>query len=297
MKLVFLFLLVVVGIVSAWSSEDYEIFKLNDKVRQVLGPEVNFYQWFNLTKGPKSTPVEIKKAYRKLSKALHPDKFSSNAARKKAEEKYAILSSVNNILRDAARKERYDYFLSKGFPKWKGTGYLYSKFRPGLVLTVVVVYILVGALHYFALKINRRQSFKRVAEYKNQIKNQAWNGSIVPPSDGSDRRLVNQENNTTFIVKNTGDVYVEDDEGSHLVDEYDINVHPTFKDTLFFKVPAKLYNLTLGKVLTPISTAVTYKKPVAKVNDEDQVEFVKKKKSKGKKMELPNGKVVYSRKK
>lgn len=296
MKLLFLILLAI-SIVSAWSPEDYEIFKLNDKVRQVLGPDVTFYQWFNLTKGPKSTPMEIKKAYRKLSKALHPDKFSSNAARKKAEEKYAVLSSVNNILRDVSRKERYDYFLDKGFPKWKGTGYYYSKFRPGLILTVIVIYILVGVLHYFALKINRRQSFKRIAEYKNQIKNQAWGGSIVPPSDGSDRKLVNEANNTTFIVKSTGDIYIENNEGLHLIDEYDINVNPTFKDTLIFKIPAGLYNLTLGKVLTPINTTVTYKKPHSSTQKQSQTEQVKKKKNKGKKMELPNGTVVYSRKK
>lgn len=296
MKLLFLILLAI-SIVSAWSPEDYEIFKLNDKVRQVLGPDVTFYQWFNLTKGPKSTPMEIKKAYRKLSKALHPDKFSSNAARKKAEEKYAVLSSVNNILRDVSRKERYDYFLDKGFPKWKGTGYYYSKFRPGLILTVIVIYILVGVLHYFALKINRRQSFKRIAEYKNQIKNQAWGGSIVPPSDGSDRKLVNEANNTTFIVKSTGDIYIENNEGLHLIDEYDINVNPTFKDTLIFKIPAGLYNLTLGKVLTPINTTVTYKKPHSSNQKQSQTEQVKKKKNKGKKMELPNGTVVYSRKK
>lgn len=241
--------------------------------------------------------MEIKKAYRKLSKALHPDKFSSNAARKKAEEKYAVLSSVNNILRDVSRKERYDYFLDKGFPKWKGTGYYYSKFRPGLILTVIVIYILVGVLHYFALKINRRQSFKRIAEYKNQIKNQAWGGSIVPPSDGSDRKLVNEANNTTFIVKSTGDIYIENDEGLHLIDEYDINVNPTFKDTLIFKIPAGLYNLTLGKVLTPINTTVTYKKPHSSTQKQSQTEQVKKKRIKERKMELPNGTVVYSRKK
>lgn len=296
MKLIFLVLLII-GLACAWSPEDYEIFKLNDKVRQVLGPDVTFYQWFNLTKGSKSTPIEIKKAYTKLSKALHPDKFNNNAARKKAEEKYAILSSVNNILRDASRKERYDYFLDKGFPKWKGTGYYYSKFRPGLVLTVVVIYVLVSVLHYFALKINRRQSFKRIAEYKNQIKNQAWGGSIVPPSDGSDRKLVNEANNTTFVVKGSGDVYVENDDGLHLIDEYDINVNPTFKDTLIFKVPAGLYNLTLGKVFTPINTEVIYEKPHSETPVQGQVEQVKKKKSKGKKMELANGKVVYSRKK
>ncbi|KAI5962317.1 uncharacterized protein KGF55_003393 [Candida pseudojiufengensis] len=283
-----------ITIVLAWSPEDYEIFKLNDKVRQTIGPETTFYTWLNLINGPKSTSQEIKKAYRNLSKSLHPDKlnFKSSKERKKAEEKYAILSSVNNILRDASRKERYDYFIAKGFPKWKSTGYFYSKFRPGLLLTIFFVYLLISLLHFFALKINRKQNFKRIANLKDEIKTQAWGGSKVAPLDGSDRRLTN-ETGKIFLVKNNGDVFIEDGEETHLIDENEINLNPGFKDSLIFKLPAKLYNLTFGKVFKPIDMTITYNKPV---NEEPEIEK-KKKKSKGKKLELPNGKIVYSRKK
>ena len=29
-------------------------------------------------------------------------------------------------------RHRYDFFYKNGVPKWRGTGYYYSRFRPGL---------------------------------------------------------------------------------------------------------------------------------------------------------------------
>lgn len=296
--LLFLFL----GVCLAWSAEDYEIFKLNDKIQQDLGASTTFYSWLKLENGPKSTPLEIKKAYRKLSKRLHPDKFSSASrkAKKQAEEKFARLSLVADILSDQSRKRRYDYFYAKGFPRWKGTGYYYSKFRPGLIFTILVVYFLVSTLHYFALKINRKQDYKRIANLKNEIKTQAWGGSLIPPLDGSDRKLTNESTGKVFVVKNTGDIFVEDGEELHLIEEKSINLNPVFKDTLFFKLPAKLYNLTFGKIFKPIDTTVSFVQPQGSPEgEEEKIHDVKQKKKQkgGKKMELANGKVVYSRKK
>src|SRR5438045_7587316 len=64
-----------------------------------------------VNKGP--TDAELKRVY------------------KLANERYARLAVVADILRGPGR-ERYDHFLKNGFPKWKGTGYYYSRFRPGL---------------------------------------------------------------------------------------------------------------------------------------------------------------------
>lgn len=50
----------------------------------------------------------------------------------------------------------------------------------------------------FALKINRKQAYKRIEDMKNMIKTQAWNGSQIPPADGSDRKLVNEANGKEF---------------------------------------------------------------------------------------------------
>jgi len=32
---------------------------------------------------------------------------------------------------------RYDFFYKNGVPKWRGTGYYYSRFRPGLGVRTV----------------------------------------------------------------------------------------------------------------------------------------------------------------
>lgn len=160
---------------SNWSPEDYEIFSLNDKVQQDLGKGASFYSWLELPNGPKSTLQEISKAYRKKSRILHPDKVSgSKSLKKQAEERFQRLSLVGNILRDQSLRRRYDYFHSKGFPRWKGTGYYYSKFRPGIIMTVMILYIIVGGIHFVAMKISRKQDFKRLKDLKEETKKQAW---------------------------------------------------------------------------------------------------------------------------
>lgn len=62
-------------------------------------------------------------SYRKKSRLLHPDKMRNPS--KEATDRFARLGVIANILR-GPEKERYDFFLQKGFPKWKGTGYYYA---------------------------------------------------------------------------------------------------------------------------------------------------------------------------
>jgi len=33
---------------------------------------------------------------------------------------------------------RYDFFYKNGVPKWRGTGYYYSRFRPGLGVSPIL---------------------------------------------------------------------------------------------------------------------------------------------------------------
>ena len=114
-----------------------------------------------IRKRSKSNLQEITKAYRKLSRKLHPDKFASasRSDKKKANERFQRLSLVGNILKDQSLKRRYDYFYTKGFPKWKGTGYYYSKFRPGVIFTLIILYVLVGFC-IFLLKLIENKHLK-----------------------------------------------------------------------------------------------------------------------------------------
>jgi curved DNA-binding protein len=54
-----------------------------------------------------STPAEIKKAYRALANKYHPDK---NKGDKAAEEKFKDINEANEVLRDPAKRKKYDQF-------------------------------------------------------------------------------------------------------------------------------------------------------------------------------------------
>jgi molecular chaperone DnaJ len=69
-----------------------------------------------------ATPEEIKKAYRKLARDLHPDKNPGNA---KAEAKFKEVSEANDVLSDASKRREYDearsLFGSGAFRRSGGT--------------------------------------------------------------------------------------------------------------------------------------------------------------------------------
>lgn len=61
--------------VNCWESYELDLFDLVEEVNQ------NFYEFMGIS--PNSEPNEIKKAYRKLSLQLHPDRNSDSDAETK----------------------------------------------------------------------------------------------------------------------------------------------------------------------------------------------------------------------
>jgi len=202
-------------LVAAWSKEDHEIFRLRDEVQKSEGANATFYSFVGIK--PKASQDEITKAYRKASRVMHPDKARSNwiAAydapkpvhtkadgkptthvkknkqpskseidkfTKQASARFERLSLVINILRGPERK-RYDHFLYHGFPAWRGTGYYYSRFRPGLGSVFIFLFIVVGGgIHYAVLytKYVRQREF--IERYIKHARRMAW---------GDDTKLAN----------------------------------------------------------------------------------------------------------
>jgi len=202
-------------LVAAWSKEDHEIFRLRDEVQKSEGPNATFYSFVGIK--PKASQDEITKAYRKASRVMHPDKARSNwiAAydapkpvhtkadgkptthvkknkqpskseidkfTKQASARFERLSLVINILRGPERK-RYDHFLYHGFPAWRGTGYYYSRFRPGLGTVFIFLFIVGGGgIHYAVLytKYVRQREF--IERYIKHARRMAW---------GDDTKLAN----------------------------------------------------------------------------------------------------------
>lgn len=149
------------------------------------------------TKGAKKPGVHVSKApsEREISKAV-----------KEASARFTRLSLVVNILRGEDR-ERYDHFVSNGFPKWRGTGYYYARFRPGLLSTLLGLFVFGGGLaHYAALLLSWKRQREFVERYIRHARKTAWgdetgiagipgldslNGVATPPTTaGQDDEMV-----------------------------------------------------------------------------------------------------------
>lgn len=157
---------------------------------------------------------DINKAFRKKSKLIHPDKVKQSLisakakatresdssqqkrehrgslkkgagdnelrdAVKKASERFSRLGIIASILKGPGR-ERYDHFLSNGFPKWKGTGYYYARFRPGLMSVLVGLFVIFGGIvHYIAIYISWNRQREFVERYVRQARKAAWGDDSI----------------------------------------------------------------------------------------------------------------------
>jgi hypothetical protein len=115
---------------------------------------------------------------KKAHVAKAPSQAEVKAAVKQANERFARLGLVSGILRGPSRS-RYDHFLKNGFPRWRGTGYYYSRFRPGLGSVLVGLFILGGgAAHYGILRLSWRRQRDFVGRYIREARRAAWGDEI-----------------------------------------------------------------------------------------------------------------------
>lgn len=207
LRLHLLLLAAFVAVAAAWSKEDHEIFRLNDEVKKSEGANATFYSFLAIK--PNAGPDEINKAYRKLSRTLHPDKAQANWVanynkptpvktkagakptvhvqknkkpsqselkkfHKEASARFERLSLVTNVLRGGER-DRYDHFLKNGFPAWRGTGYYYERYRPGLWSVISGLFIFIGgAVHYLALYVSHLRHKEFIERYIKHARRMAW---------------------------------------------------------------------------------------------------------------------------
>ena len=96
------------------------------------------------------------------------------------------MSVVASVL-TGAQRERYDYFLANGFPKWRGTGYYYTRYRPGLGTVLIGLFIFGGGfVHYGILHLNYKRQRAFMDRYIKHARERAWGNGLGAGIPGVD---------------------------------------------------------------------------------------------------------------
>lgn len=166
--LVFLF----IGIVSAWDTDDLEIFDLVEEVG------ASFYELLEVPENADSSA--IKKAFRKLSIVIHPDKSSAPDANIK----FRQLVAVYDVLRDQTKRAKYDDVLVNGLPDWKEAIYYYRKVRKmGLIEMSVILFIIITIGQYlvaWAAYFEKKYAIEEYVNFKSKrIQKKQKKGKVV----------------------------------------------------------------------------------------------------------------------
>jgi len=246
-------LVLLIGVVHAWTKEDHEIFDLVSEVETAEGKGTTFYSWLDVP--PSASMAEIGRAYRKKSMLLHPDK---NPGVKGAQERFARLGVVGTILRSQEARERYDFFYKNGVPRWRGTGYYYSRFRPGLGTVLTFLTMLTTGLQYIVQHINFKRDLTRIEHILGQAKLAAWGPKMIPSSGrrkvkvnlGGSPRLdedgnVIQGRSIDMIVESNGDVFMLDNEGEQTPINATAATTPSLRSTWFLALATALVSKIL----------------------------------------------------
>lgn len=163
--------------VQCWDNEELEIFDLVEEVN------TNFYTLMGVSENADAS--DIRKAYRRLSLVLHPDKNDAPDA----EIKFRQLVAVYDVLRDSKRRMHYDEVLKNGLPDWRQAVYYYRRVRKmGLAEMSVILFVLVTVgqyivswAAYFEKKYTAEQFLNmRLKKLQKKQKKGKYDGPALP---------------------------------------------------------------------------------------------------------------------
>lgn len=81
------------------------------------------------------------------------------------------------------------FFFKNGVPKWRGTGYYYSRFRPSVIHVVFFLVLVSSLIHYLILRVNHRRDKQRVEYFTRSALSRAGgsgaftSGTATPVND------------------------------------------------------------------------------------------------------------------
>lgn len=268
-----------------FTTEEIEIFQLQKEITKRYG--VDFYRFLELPRLKDSTPKEIAKNFRKLSKKYHPDK------NKKYKKRFERLNLVSKILSDSSQRKTYDYYFKNGFPDYdfsKG-GFFFKRTQPKVWFILAFLYIACGLIHLVLLKLQNNSNKTRIKRFLRDVRQQDDTNGL------GEKHLVlkrSEEDIGKEIIVRFGDVFVVQSDGIEAQVSLNDIKDPGLQDCMLVLLPLWLWKKTLGRLII--------KSPVILDSDiSSKTSKLSKKNTKinngGDVMELPNGTVIHSRKK
>ncbi|XP_011362707.1 dnaJ homolog subfamily C member 1 [Pteropus vampyrus] len=184
--LLLLLLLAAVGPARGWESGDLELFDLVEEV------QLNFYQFLGVQQDASS--ADIRKAYRKLSLTLHPDKNKDE----NAETQFRQLVAIYEVLKDDERRQRYDDILINGLPDWRQPLFYYRRVRKmSNAELALLLFIILTVGHYAVVwSIYLEKQLDELLSRKKREKKKKTSGKSVDVS-----KLGASEKNERLLMK------------------------------------------------------------------------------------------------
>lgn len=224
-----------------FSHQDNELFNLQKKITEDIGEKANFYSWLGLKSG--ATQREITRAYRKLSRSLHPDRNPGQDAT----ERFARLNQAYKTL-TSPLKDRYDYYLSVGFPRHDtaSDSWMYSRFRPGLFITLILLALAFTGVEYLVLKTSAMRKRQHLVGLISEVQAEASKASQTGVISSVTKI---SQGNKEFVAHPTGEVYFE---GTLLSPE--LVEEPTWRSTHAGRLYAFAQRKATGEQEVPVIT-------------------------------------------
>lgn len=135
---------------------------------------------------------------------------------------------------------------------WKGTGYYYSRYRPGVGSVLLGLFIFVGGgVHYAVLWMTAKQHRKFMEDRIREAKVLAWGDGGF--AGAAKPKRVTLENGKQCLVDGSGDVflldYTEDGQQVELFLDVEEIEGPKISNTALVRLPKWIFNVTIGRVL------------------------------------------------